>query len=338
MRFENVSIAAVAHIDAPHRITSAAIADQLSPTLSRLGIRPELLEKLSGIVARRYWDRGVQPSEVATEAARLAIARSGVEPADIGVIISTSVCKDFIEPSVACMVHGNLGLSPNCLNFDVGNACLAFMNGMDVAGNMVERGQVRHALVVDGEGSRMVTEATIARLLDPATDDQSFREQFAALTLGSGAAAMVLSGTEHTDSGHRYLGGVSMAATQHSALCQGQPDHMKTDTRNLLMAGLELAAQTWQRGQATLDWRAEDFDEFVLHQVSKVHTENLVAVLGLDLAKVHTIYGEFGNIGPAAVPITLSKAVELGRIKKGSRVALMGIGSGLNCAMTEVIW
>ena len=338
MRFENVSIASLAHIDAPHRVTSAALADRLMPTLSRLGIRPELLEKLSGIVARRFWDEGVQPSEVATEAARLAIERSGVDPAEIGVIVSTSVCKDFIEPSVACMVHGNLGLSPDCLNFDVGNACLAFMNGMDVVGNMLERGQIRHALVVDGEGSRGVTEATVNRLLDPSTTERSFRDQFAALTLGSGAAAMVLSQADLCDAGHRYLGGASLAATQHSDLCQGQPDYMKTDTRKLLMAGLQLASQTWQRCQATLDWRAEDFDEFVLHQVSRVHTENLVATLGLDLAKVHTIYGEFGNIGPASVPIALSKAVELGRIQAGSRVALMGIGSGLNCSMTEVFW
>ncbi len=338
MRFDNVSITAVAHIDAPHRIPSAAIADKLMPTLTRLSIRPELLEKLSGIVARRYWDEGVQPSEVATEAAKAAIERSGVDPATIGVVVSTSVCKDFIEPSVACMVHGNLGLGAECLNFDVGNACLAFMNGMDVVGNMIEHGQLEHALVVDGEGSRFVTEATIKRLLDPETTEQSFRDQFAALTLGSGAAAMVLSRSDLVPNGHRYLGGTSLSATQHSSLCQGQVDYMKTDTRTLLMAGLQLAAQTWERGKATLDWRAEDFDEFVLHQVSKVHTENLVAILGLDLSKVLTIYGEFGNIGPAAVPITLSKAVEAGRIKKGSRVALMGIGSGLNCSMAEVIW
>ena len=338
MRFENVSIAAVAHVDAPHRITSAAIADRLMPTLSRLKIRPELLEKLSGIVARRFWDEGVQPSQVASDAARVAIERSGVDPAEIGVIVSTSVCKDFIEPSVACMVHRNLGLGANCLNFDVGNACLAFMNGMDVVGNMIERGQVRHALVVDGEGSRTVTEATVARLLDPATDERAFRDQFAALTLRSGAAAMVLSRADLSDAGHRYLGGVSLAATQHADLCQGQPDYMKTDTRNLLVAGLTLAGQTWQLGRETLNWRTEEFDEFVLHQVSKVHTENLVATLGLDLAKAHTIYGEFGNIGPASVPITLSKAVELGRIRAGSRVALMGIGSGLNCSMAEIVW
>jgi len=158
------------------------------------------------------------------------------------------------------------------------------------------------------------------------------------LTLGSGAAAMVLSRSDLVPEGHRYLGGTSLAATQHSGLCQGQPDFMKTDTRTLLMAGLQLAAKTWARCQATLDWKAEDFDEFVLHQVSKVHTENLVAPLGLDLDKVLTIYGDFGNIGPAAVPITLSKSVEAGRIQKGSRVALMGIGSGLNCSMAEVLW
>ena len=50
------------------------------------------------------------------------------------------------------------------------------------------------------------------------------------------------------------------------------------------------------------------------------------------------LYPEFGNIGPAAVPITLSKAAESGRLHKGSRVALMGIGSGLNCSMAEIIW
>ncbi len=54
--------------------------------------------------------------------------------------------------------------------------------------------------------------------------------------------------------------------------------------------------------------------------------------------KVYKTFPEFGNVGPAAIPITLSKALEAGRIQKGNRVALMGIGSGLNCAMMEVVW
>ncbi|MEP6633955.1 MAG: 3-oxoacyl-[acyl-carrier-protein] synthase III C-terminal domain-containing protein, partial [Luteimonas sp.] len=74
------------------------------------------------------------------------------------------------------------------------------------------------------------------------------------------------------------------------------------------------------------------------HQISRVHTEVFTRTLGIDPKKVTTIFGEFGNIGPASVPIVLSKLKAMGRLKKGDRVALMGIGSGLNCSMAEVVW
>jgi 3-oxoacyl-[acyl-carrier-protein] synthase-3 len=61
-------------------------------------------------------------------------------------------------------------------------------------------------------------------------------------------------------------------------------------------------------------------------------------VLGLDPGKIFRIYPELGNIGPAAVPIALVKAVEMGKIKRGDRIALLGIGSGLNCSMAEIVW
>ena len=149
---------------------------------------------------------------------------------------------------------------------------------------------------------------------------------------------MILCRSELAPEGHRYLGGVNMAATEHSQLCQGQVDSMTTRTKELLMAGLQLASQTWAKAQELMGWSDEVLDELVLHQVSRVHTEQLTGMLGLSIDKVHTIYQEFGNIGPAAVPIVLSKAAELGRIKKGDRVALMGIGSGLNVSMSEVVW
>ena len=61
-------------------------------------------------------------------------------------------------------------------------------------------------------------------------------------------------------------------------------------------------------------------------------------IFGINPKKVMTIFGEHGNIGPASVPIVLSKLREMGRLKKGSRIALLGIGSGLNCSMAEVVW
>ncbi len=335
-RFDNVSIAGLAHVDAPHRVTSRELSARLSGTMQRLGIREDLLESLSGIVARRWWDEGVEPSHVATKAGQLALAQSGVPRDRIGVLVSTSVCRDYIEPSVASLVHKNLELSPDCLNFDLANACLAFLDGMSLIGNMIERGQIDYGLVVDGEGSRYAVECTIQRLLDPNCDKQTFRDNFATLTLGSGAVAMVLGRSELVPDGHPFKGGVFRAATDYNQLCRGQRDGMTTDAHTLLLAGLQLAHETWDKANTQLGWKESDLSMFAIHQVSKVHTEKLCEMLGIPAEKVPTIYGEHGNIGPASLPTTLSKAAD--RLTKGDRVGLLGIGSGLNCAMMEIVW
>jgi 3-oxoacyl-[acyl-carrier-protein] synthase-3 len=338
MKFKNVVIQSLAAVDAPIRVTSKEIEQQLKPVLDRLGVRDDLLEEVSGIGARRFWEHGTSPSDAATLAAEKALDEAGIDRQRVGVIINTSVCRDYLEPSTACIVHGNLNLNENCLNFDVGNACLAFMNGMDIAARMIERTEVDYALIVDGESSRPITEATIGRMLDPETSEEQFRAEFASLTLGSGAAAMVMARRELAPEGHAYLGSVSRAATEFNSLCRGQMDQMKTDTRILLSEGLKLAAKTFHAAKIALGWVADELDQFVIHQVSKVHTDSLVKLLGLNPEKVHAIYPELGNIGPASVPIVLAHAVELGKVSKGDRVALLGIGSGLNCQMAEVIW
>lgn len=338
MQFQNVSILSLGHVDAPHRVTSAEMCARLASTMERLSMRPDLLESASGIVARRYWDEGVQPSEVAALAAEKALALAGIDRSRIGIVVNTSVCRDYIEPSTACLVHHRLGLPTNCMNFDLGNACLAFMSGMQVVGNMIERGQIEYGLIVNGESARFVQEATIQRLMRPETTEAEFRSQFATLTLGSGAAAMVLSRSDLAPDGHRFLGVVNRAATEHSGLCKGQVDEMHTDAKTLLIAGLGLAIETYAGAQTAFGWDEGNVHEYVLHQVSGTHTAMLCQTLGLDSNKVMTIFPEFGNIGPASVPIVLSKAAEAGRLAKGNRVALMGIGSGLNCSMAEVIW
>jgi 3-oxoacyl-[acyl-carrier-protein] synthase-3 len=333
-----VSVLSVAHVDAPHRITSAEIEEQLAPTMDRLGIRPDLLRSLSGIMERRVWDEGTMPSEVAAKAGERAIEAAGVDRSKLGILINTSVCRDYLEPSTACIAHSLLGLPETCMNFDLGNACLGFVNGMDMVGNMIERGEVDYAILVDGESSRQITEATIERLQGPDIDEATFRENFASLTLGSGAAAMVLGRSDLEPEGHAFRGSVNLAATQHCRLCAGNIDHMVTKTKELLMAGLELAVRTWGRAAEALGWTAEAMDHFVVHQVSKVHTEQFAGILGIDLQKVFRLYPDFGNVGPAGVPIALSKLAETGRLERGQRIALLGIGSGINCTMAEVVW
>ncbi len=338
MKFKNVVIQSLSAVDPPIRVTSIEIEKQLKATFERLGIRDNLLEEVSGIGARRFWEDGTLPSDAATLAAEKVLDDAGIDRGKIGVIINTSVCRDYLEPSTACIVHGNLGLADNCLNFDIGNACLAFLNGMDIASRMIERTEIDYALIVDGESSRPITEATIKRLLDPDVGEEQFRAEFASLTLGSGAAAMILARKELAPQGHPYLGSVSRSATEFNKLCQGQMDRMVTDTRILLSEGLKLASKTFLAAKIAFGWVASELDQFIIHQVSKVHTDSLVKLLGLDPEKVHAIYQEMGNIGPASVPIVLAKAAELGRIRRGDRVALLGIGSGLNCSMAEIIW
>ena len=338
MHFQNVSVQSLAAIEPPIRLTSAEISRRLEPALKRLGIRENLLEQQTGIIARRVWEEGTLPSDAATLAAEKALDMADIDRGLIGLIINTSVCRDYLEPSTACIVHGNLGLGEDCLNFDVGNACLAFMNGMDIAARMIERGDVDYALIVDGETSGPITEATVDRLLGENVEEKQFRAEFASLTLGSGAAAMVMANATLAGGAHRYTGSVTRSATRFSQLCRGQMDWMQTDTRVLLEEGLKLASSTYRAAAEAMNWDTETVDQFVIHQVSRVHTESLAELLSLDPEKILAIYPEMGNVGPASVPMTLARAVELKKVDRGDRVALMGIGSGLNCAMAEILW
>ena len=338
MLFQHVAIAGLAHVDAPRRLSSDELNARLKPTLDRLGIKTDVLKDVAGIHARRLWDEGMQASDAATLAGVKALADAGIDPDKVGLLVNTSVSRDYLEPSTASIVSGNLGLPDTCQNFDVANACLAFLNGMDIASRMIERGEIDYALVVDGETADLAYEKTLERMGASDLTEEQFRNEMATLTLGSGAAAMVLARAELAPGAPRYRGGVTRAATQFNNLCRGNLDRMVTDTRMLLIEGLKLAQKTFVAAKLALGWVVEEMDEFVIHQVSQVHTAAFIKAFGIDPKKVLTIFGEHGNIGPASVPIVLSKLREMGRLKKGDRVALLGIGSGLNCSMAEVVW
>ncbi len=109
-------------------------------------------------------------------------------------------------------------------------------------------------------------------------------------------------------------------------------------TRSLLTAGLEVSARAWQAGKEQLGWSNDDVDEFAMHQISKVHSTQLIETLGVDPEKCHFIFPEHGNIGPAGVPTVLSKALDAGRLEKGDKILLGGIGSGINCMAAGIVW
>jgi acyl-CoA:acyl-CoA alkyltransferase len=334
-----VVINAVAYELPADIISSADIEAQLAPTMERLQLGAGLLIGLTGIRERRFWPPGTMPSEVATRAAKKVIAKSGIDPDDLGCLISTSVCKDYIEPSVASLVHGNLGLPSTCMNFDIANACLGFLNGISTIARMIQAGEIDHGIVVDGEDARHAVETTIGRLNSPDTTAEAFRDNFATLTLGSGAVAMILSRSDLAPAGHRFNGAVTRAATEHSRLCLGQSDYMVADAGKVLFHGVELAYATWQAARRILaKWSDETIDLYVPHQVSQRNMDALYRRLEITAEKFHLNFYTLGNIGPAALPITLAQAEEQGRTPAGAHVALLGIGSGLNCSMMSVTW
>ena len=191
-RFTEVGVLSVEACEAPIVVTSAEIDERLAPFYSRSDCVSGAVQLLAGSHQRRQWPSGVSFTDAAAMAGQRAIAAAGLDPADIDVIIDTSVSRARLEPSSAVTVHHLLGLPPGCLNFDVSNACLGFLTGMHLAAVLIETGQVDHALIVDGEGTRELYDNTIERLNRTGAGLRDLIANFATFTLGSGAAAMVL--------------------------------------------------------------------------------------------------------------------------------------------------
>jgi 3-oxoacyl-[acyl-carrier-protein] synthase-3 len=339
MLFRHLTIESLTYLPAPHKVTSADIEDRLRPPIERLRLPERPIQFFTGIAERAFWDDETRVSDVAALAARQAMDEAGILPSQVGLLINTSVSKDYLEPSTASLIHGALGMPPECRHFDLANACLGFLDGMDVAGQMIELGEVDYAVVVAGESSRGVVDATISRLVNPEVTSEEFWSNFATLTLGSGAVAMVLAHEKHTRTGHRVNGRVTLADTANNHLCIGTHHGMITDSPKLLKAGVALAQKTWALAQRKLPaWAESNISHYMLHQVGRTHFDAICSTLGLSPEKCSRSYPLHGNVGPAAIPLTLAITRDEQRIKPGDHVALMGIGSGINVSMMSLTW
>jgi 3-oxoacyl-[acyl-carrier-protein] synthase-3 len=113
---------------------------------------------------------------------------------------------------------------------------------------------------------------------------------------------------------------------------------MQTDSEQLLLAGVELARETWSEFSGPAGWPEKSFSRYVCHQVGSVHRRKLYETLGLDLAKDFSTFETLGNTGSVALPSALAAAIDASAVREGDRVGLLGIGSGLNCLMLALEW
>ncbi len=339
MLFSDVCIESLAYTLPPECWSSEAIENRLSPLYNRLKLPYGRLELMTGIKERRFWPQPVAASEASAMAAEAALVKTGVAKGDIDLLAHSAVCRDRLEPATAAYVHQRLGLTGKTQIFDLSNACLGFLNAMTLAGSMIQGGQIDNALIVAGENGKPLVENTIKQLLKPELTRSSIKPFFANLTIGAGAVAAVLRRTSVSEKSlGKLLAGVVETDTTHNELCEGDSagDNalvMQTDSEELLKAGIGVAERAWVKFKEATGWSEETPDRIITHQVGRAHQRRLFEALNLNPERDFTTYETLGNVGSVSLPITLAIALEKGAVKKGDKVALLGIGSGLSSMM-----
>lgn len=354
-KYHRVFLTALGYELGPEVVTSAELEERLAPVYRRLNIHSGQLEAWTGIAERRWWQRDTRLSAGAAAAARKALAKTSVQPADLGVVIYAGVCRENFEPATACAVADALGVKGGALVYDLSNACLGVLNGMLEIANRIELGQIRAGLVVSCETAREINEIMLERLVDEAREGigmDRFANAVATFTGGSGAVAMLLTdgsfaGVAGAKGGHRLLGAVSQVAPEHHRLCRWGLENinglqhaqfMATDSVSVLKYGVQLGLQTWQVFLKELDWTPAQVDRVICHQVGSGHQDAILKSLQVPKEKDYATYRFLGNMGTAALPVTAAIAEERGFLKAGQRVGFLGIGSGLTCLMMGLEW
>ncbi|MEA9358614.1 3-oxoacyl-ACP synthase III [Bacteriovorax sp. PP10] len=343
MKFKNVVIESFGYDLSDKKVSSSDIETRLESLYTKLKLPEGRLELMTGISERRMWEPGTKPSDLSTAAAKKCLAKSKIKASDVDLLIHASVCRDFLEPATASVVHANLGLSRSAMIFDLSNACLGVINAIVVAGNMIESGQIKTALIVSGENGGPLLENTVDELLNnPKIDRKNIKKYIANLTIGSAATAIMITHKDLSPDSPSVLGGAVETDSSANHLCRGDGNThslvMETDSEELLKYGVALGQSTWQKARSNLGWENKNVDFVLTHQVGTAHEKLSLESLELNKIKTFRTYPFLGNTGSSALPITLMMADEQGLINKGENIALLGIGSGLSSIMLGVKW
>lgn len=346
LRYQNVSIASLGYELPATVVSSKALEDRLAPVYRELRIQPGQLEAWTGVRERRYWNSGMSMADGATRAGRKALAATNIQPSDIGMVVYAGVCRDLLEPAIACSVASNLGLTNASEIYDVSNACLGVITGIIQVANAIELGHARAGLVVSCESARDIVDLTIDEILRERSME-TLRLKLATLTGGSGAIGVVVCDSSLAPDGHRLLGGALRSDARYHELCrwwpattgrEPKPMHMLTDAAKVLEHGVALGAETWRGFLNVLGWTPAQVDRTICHQVGAPHRDTVLQAMGIPADRDFVTYEFLGNIGTVSLPITAAIAAERGFLEKGHRVAFCGIGSGLNCLILGVEW
>lgn len=294
----------------------------------------EWIVQRTGIRERRWLEDGVQCSDLATGAARQAIANAGIESSDLDLIVLGTVSGDFVFPSVACQVQDNLGA--NCAAFDVNAACTGFLTALQVGSTHISAGQAKNVLVIGTEA--------LSRMVDK-TDRGS------AIIFGDGAGAVVLQPAKVCGRGEILRSTLGADGSGHDliALPMGGTKHFHNmesycaEEHFIQLKGRDVYRFAVNKMAEMIRWGLEGIDEddlccVVPHQVNKRIIEGALDRLGWSQDKVMVNIDSYGNTSAASVPIAFHEALEQGRLVEGKYVILVAFGAGLTWGATLIRW
>ena len=290
----------------------------------------EWIQQRSGIKERRFASPDETVQMMAVSAARTAMERAGIEPAQVDAVIVATVSHLLQTPSVATAVAHELGTNRPAA-FDISAACAGFCHGVALANDMVRGGTAKHVLVIGVERLSDITDPT---------------DRGTAFIFADGAGAVVVGPSEEPGIGPVVWGS---DGEQFDLIRQREDwrDVIASDTPgmpHLVMQGNAVfrwaAFEMAKIAQATLDRTGisvDDLDVFVPHQANMRITDAMVRSMKLpERVVVARDIAEQGNTSAASVPLALDRLVEDGTAKSGDTALLIAFGAGLAYAAQVV--
>jgi len=300
--------------------------------LASLGCDAEWIMQRTGILERRHAAPGVATSDLAVEAARRCIERSGVDPDDIDLVLLGTFTPDMPLPATASLVQSGLGLS--ALAFDIQAACASFVYALLTGAQFVASGSSRLALVIGADcNTRVVNPADVrtyplfgdaagAVLLAPGTAEQGLLG-FAVGSDGSGAELLC-----------RRMGGSRMPFTP-----SGNGLHYLTmEGRPIFKWAVRILSESVSDVMRASGLSMDEIDLVIFHQANLRIITSAVKDLGIDERKVYNNVDRYGNTSSASIPLALDEAIEQGRVAPGSRILFSGFGAGLAWGTVLLQW
>lgn len=272
----------------------------------------------TGIRYRHLAEASCPSSELALMASQRALEAAGVSAADLDLIIVATSTPDFIFPSTACLLQGKLG-NTGAMAFDVQAVCSGFVYALSTAEKFIRAGSHKKALVVGAE--------VFSRILD-------WRDRTTCVLFGDGAGAAVLEAAEapgilataaHAD-GSQY-GILSVAGQVCSGQVTGDP-FLRMDGQAVFKFAVRVLADVARECCDAAGIAPQDVDWLIPHQANVRIIEATTKKLGLSMKNVIVTVDRHGNTSAASVPLALDEAIRDGRIQRGQKVLLEGVGGG----------